>query len=172
MRKVLQDCSLRINFLLFLFIIAAALHWPWEMLQMPAYREMAHRSWSETAWRCSLASLGDGLITIFVYGLTVMMLRSLYGETIMRLKGFISLAILGAMAAIAIERLALSAGRWSYSTAMPIVPIFDVGFLPLLQLVILIPLAVKIAFLSFHRCLMRGATAPDQKNSQSHQHCD
>jgi hypothetical protein len=147
MEMGLQESPLKINFLLWLFIIAAAINWPWEMLQMPAYQEMAYRSWSETAWRCFQASLGDGLITVFVYSLTVLVLRAPHKEkSAMRMKSFISLAILGAMVAVVMERLALSAGRWSYSTVMPIVPILEVGLLPLLQLVILIPLAVKLTF--------------------------
>ncbi len=144
-----QKSPLRINFILLLFIIAVLLNWPWEMLQMLAYREMAHRSWSETAWMCFRAGLGDGLITVFVYSSTVLVCYVFSKEkSIMRMKNFATLAILGGIVAVAIERLALSAGRWSYSSAMPIVPIFEVGLMPLLQLIILIPLAVKLTFLA------------------------
>jgi uncharacterized membrane protein len=149
METGLQESPLRIKFLFWLFIIAAAINWPWEMLQMPGYQEMAYGSWSETAWMCFRASLGDGLITVIVYSLTVLVRRALYKEnSMMRMQTFASLAILGAIVAVVIEKLALSVGRWSYSNVMPVMPILEVGLLPLLQLIILIPLAVKLTFVA------------------------
>src|SRR5713226_9123430 len=51
-----------------LFVAAFGLNWLWEMAQMPAYAEMAGRSWRETLPRCTVATLGDVVITFAVYG--------------------------------------------------------------------------------------------------------
>lgn len=51
-----------------LAVVAFALNWLWEMVQMSAYTEMAWRSWRETMLRCTLATLGDAAITFTVYG--------------------------------------------------------------------------------------------------------
>ena len=42
-----------------LVLAAFGLNWLWEMVQMPAYVQMAGRSWTEATLPCALASLGD-----------------------------------------------------------------------------------------------------------------
>ena len=42
-----------------LVLSAFALNWLWDMLQMPAFEEMAGRSWGETALPCARAAVGD-----------------------------------------------------------------------------------------------------------------
>ena len=44
-----------------------------------------------------------------------------------------------------IEKWALSSGRWAYDTAMPIVPIIDIGLTPAIQLALLGFTSFKIA---------------------------
>ena len=58
---------------------------------------------------------------------------------------FAAAAFLGAVCAVVFERLALAAGRWSYTDRMPIVPVLGVGLWPLLQLTLLVPVAWAIA---------------------------
>ncbi|MDZ4779724.1 MAG: hypothetical protein SGJ19_05690 [Planctomycetia bacterium] len=47
-----------------LAVVAIALNWLWEMLQMPAYVEMVGPDWGNTAWRCTGATLGDVATTL------------------------------------------------------------------------------------------------------------
>jgi hypothetical protein len=49
--------------------------------------------------------------------------------------------LLALATAVAIERLALAAGRWSYSSRMVVVPGLGVGLWPLLQMAMLPPLS-------------------------------
>ena len=49
-----------------------ALNWLWEMAQMFAYKEMAPQPWQQTVLTCTLATFGDVLATLFVYGLILL----------------------------------------------------------------------------------------------------
>lgn len=48
-----------------------------------------------------------------------------------------TVAAIGAVSAVAVERVALADGRWTYNALMPIVPIVDVGLWPVAQMTIL-----------------------------------
>lgn len=50
---------------------------------------------------------------------------------------FCTLAFVGAASAIGVERWALITNRWTYTTAMPIVPLLGVGLWPTLQMTII-----------------------------------
>lgn len=58
-----------------------------------------------------------------------MIFRKIISITIVLLIGF--------FAATTIELRALADGRWAYTTAMPLVPVINVGFTPFLQLALL-----------------------------------
>ena len=45
-------------------VAAFGMNWAWEMAQMSAYAEMAGRPWRETLWTCTVASLGDVVLTV------------------------------------------------------------------------------------------------------------
>lgn len=102
-----------------LALVAFVLNWVWEMLQIPASRETAGRSWAETLGPCTLAALGDVGLTFAVFGL-------------------------GALAA-AVEARSTASGWWSYMDRMPVVPVLGVGLWPLLQLALLIPASIRVA---------------------------
>lgn len=128
-----------------LFGISFALNWFWEMLQMTAYVEMAGRSWREVAPGCTVATLGDAAITLAICAVGSLAA----GRPRWGMEGgwnvYATAAILGAVAAVAIEWEALGAGRWSYTAEMPLVPGLDVGLWPFLQLTLLVPAALAIA---------------------------
>ncbi len=56
-----------------------------------------------------------------------------------------AVAALGAVSAVAVERVALADGRWTYNALMPIVPIVDVGLWPVAQMTILPLITVWLA---------------------------
>jgi hypothetical protein len=116
-------------------MISLPFHWLWEMTQMPAYREMQGATWSATAVRCLEASLGDVAVTASIVWVTMVVAREpgLGRAALMQL--------LALATAVAIERLALAAGRWSYSSRMVVVPGLGVGLWPLLQMAMLPPLS-------------------------------
>lgn len=121
------------------------LNWFWEMLQMPAYVEMAGRSWSETAWRCTQATFGDVAITMIAYGIGALAAGQLAWGRGRSWNVYGTGAVLGALFATSIEHIALAHGRWTYNENMPIVPFLAVGLWPLLQLTLLVPLSLAAA---------------------------
>jgi hypothetical protein len=132
-------------FIVTLVVAAFGLNWLWEMVQMPAYAEMAGRSWRETAPRCTVATLGDVAVTLAIYAVGALAA----GRLRWGMKGawnvYVTGAILGGASAVAIEWRVLGSGRWSYSERMPIVPGTGIGLWPLLQLTLLVPLTFWIA---------------------------
>ena len=135
----------RWQFFAALILVAFGLNWPWEMVQMPAYVEMAGRSWSETALPCALASLGDVAVTFAVYGLGALAAGRWLWCVQPRWNAYASGAVLGGLAATALDCRFLASGRWSYNERMPVVPILGVGPWPLLQLTLLVPDSWAIA---------------------------
>ncbi|MEX2121531.1 MAG: hypothetical protein WD847_18220 [Pirellulales bacterium] len=125
--------------------VAFVLNWAWEMAQMPGYAEMAGRPWSETLWRCTMAAGGDVAVTLGVYGVGAMAAGCMRWGQRGSWNAYAAAAVMGAVAAAAIEWQALGAGKWSYNDRMPIVPLLDVGLWPLLQLSMLIPMAMLMA---------------------------
>lgn len=134
-----------LRFLTVLFAVAFALNWPWEMLQMPAYAEMAGRTWRATALRCTVATLGDAAVTLGIWGVGSLAAGRLRGGWGGRWNVLATGALSGALMAAAIEWTALGSGRWSYTERMPIVPVLGVGLWPLLQLTLLVPAAIWLA---------------------------
>lgn len=135
------------HFFAALFIGGLALNWLWEMVQMPAYAEMAGHSWLEAAFPCLVASLGDVAITFLIYGIGALAAGRLRWGMEGGWNVYLAAALLGAGCAVAIEWKALSAGQWSYTDQMPIVPLLEVGLWPVLQLTLLVPAAIGIAAL-------------------------
>lgn len=133
------------SFLVALLLVAFALNWLWEMMQMPTYREMAGRPWRETLKICTVATLGDVLITFAVFGVGALAAGQLRWATTGRWNVYATVALLGGACAAVIEWRALISGRWSYTERMPIVPILEVGLWPFLQLVLLIPATFLVA---------------------------
>jgi hypothetical protein len=126
-------------------LTAFGLNWLWEMLQMAGYAEMAGRAWRATLPSCMLASLGDVLITVAVYGVGALASGQVRWGTTRKWNIYAAAALLGTGCATAIEWHALATGRWSYSRHMPIVPLLAVGLWPLLQLTLLVPVSLWFA---------------------------
>lgn len=132
-------------FLVALFVAAFALNWFWEMLQMPAYAEISERPLSEAALICTLAGVGDAVVTLGAYGLGALVARRRRWGMAGGWRAYTLMALFGAVCAVLIEWAALAAGRWSYSTQMLTVPLVKVGLLPFVQLALLTPAALWIA---------------------------
>jgi hypothetical protein len=90
-------------------------------------------------------ALGDMAITFAVYGLGALAARQVGWGMTGRWNVYAAAALLGGACAVAVEWRALAVGRWSYASAMPIVPLLDVGLWPVLQLTLLTPLALWLA---------------------------
>jgi hypothetical protein len=134
-----------LSFVAAVFILALGLNFLWEMSQMSAYAEMAGRPWRETVLACAAASVGDGALTLVIYGVGALVKGN--WRWVMRggWKNYLTAALLAAGCAAVIELAALATGRWSYLSRMPVLPLLGIGLLPFLQLTLLVPLALRIA---------------------------
>ena len=128
-----------------LVLSAFALNWVWEMAQMPAYRETAGRPWVETVPTCTLAALGDVAAVLAIYGVGALAPGDVRWGLSGRWNVYATVALLGGTCAVAFEWRALATGRWSYTDAMPVIPLLGVGLWPVLQLTVLTPATFGIA---------------------------
>ena len=145
--------NLRQKIRFFAAIAAAAfvLNWIWEMIQMRAYAGMPARPWNEAAAICTIATLGDVVITLTIYFLGALAARRLFWASANSWNVYVFLAVVGFVSAACIERQALAVHAWGYNQKMPVVPYLQVGLWPLLQLTTLVPGAVWIVVQCFPR---------------------
>lgn len=91
------------------------------------------------------ATFGDVAILLFIY----LIISLVFGDWkwIKREKAisYVIVFLIGFILAIIIEKYALLTGRWAYNESMPIIPYFNVGLTPVLQLAIIAPFSVFLA---------------------------
>ena len=111
--------------------VAFLLNWIWEATHAAAYVE----STGPFLYRlrhCLPMAGTDALWTLALWFLVTGAMQR--ADPAWRLT---TVAVLGAVSAVAVERVALADGRWTYNALMPIVPIVDVGLWPVAQMTIL-----------------------------------
>lgn len=111
---------------------------------MPAYAEMAGKSWRQTVGLCTWATAGDVVMALGIYGLISFLLRNAGWGIKPRINAriYMVVALLGITFAVLVEKLALGENHWSYTDQMPLVPGLDIGLWPFIQLAVLTPLAL------------------------------
>lgn len=117
----------------------------WEISQMPLYQDHT-QGLADFIFVHLKASLGDILIFFLIYVSAALILKSKKWFLNESISKYFMASLIGFALATAIEKYALSTGRWAYNDLMPIIPFFKVGLLPILQMVIL-P-AVTLFFLN------------------------
>ncbi len=125
---------------LFAVLLAAyALHFTWEMGQGPLFATMDRLPfWEATAW-CGRAAGWDVVISSAAYCAAALVGRRLQWFEQPAWWPFAIYFAVGLTVTIAIERWAISIGRWQYREAMP--TIAGIGLSPLLQWIV-IPAAI------------------------------
>jgi len=123
----------------YLLLVALVLHLVWENAQAPLFAGFS--SFGQHFFVCFLGTIGDIVFTITVY-LGISLLKNDFGW-IVRLgaKDVLVLAVIGFFFALGIEWRALLFERWSYADNMPLIPYFQVGLMPVLQMTLLLPLS-------------------------------
>ena len=122
-----------------LFAVAFGLNWIWENGQMFAYRAEANGSPLTSFLFCTLAAVGDAVVTTGIYGFLKLLIEP--GGA----KFYLSAAASGAACAVGFEWLAFRFDLWSYGERMIVLPILGVGLLPFVQLALLVPAAIWLA---------------------------
>jgi len=124
--------------------IAVVINYPWELAQSGLFTPESNAG---NVWlHCFVASLGDGVMVMLLYGLV--RLASGRGDWFInpRLQDYVMLTVAGVLMAIAVEWIAVHMlQRWSYAQAMPVIPGAEVGLVPVLQMMLLPPLIFRIA---------------------------
>ena len=124
--------------------VAFALHYAWENAQCSAF--YVHVSENPMQLDMVLATLGDVVMTWIAFAAAALVTGSWhwpFGRWDRRVWG----ALVGAafVMSVAVERFAVTSGRWSYTAINPLIPGTGVSILPVAQLVVLFPLTFWLA---------------------------
>ena len=130
------------NILIFAFL----LNYPWEFLQAPFFEGMAVATHWDAVKVCTRATFGDAVIMLIAYWSVAVAASDrwwLRAPSRVQMLGFIAA---GVIITVAIEHFATqsmdpSCG-WRYAETMPIVPVVGIGLTPLLQWLLIPPLAI------------------------------
>lgn len=126
-----------------LFVVATLVNYPWEIGQAFLYIGMDYSvsMW----WHCFVASLGDGMLVWIIYGVGRVMLRRSDWFKVPGPQRYVVMLTSGLIIGIAVEWLATHVfDRWSYTDQMPLIPVFDIGWVPVLQMLLLPPLVFRL----------------------------
>lgn len=135
----------KVKFYLLLFLIGFGINLIWEINQMSYFDGKPGDTYAEGIFYCSLASVIDGLTVISIYFIVAKILKSY------TIYFYLLTAFLGALCAVIFENVAFSLKLWSYKESMLIVPFVDVGILPFVQLILLVPLSIFLTNLIYQR---------------------
>lgn len=129
----------KLKYYLILFLVGFSINLIWEISQMQFFAGKPGDTFLEGIYYCSLASVIDGITVISIYFIASRILNSV------NLYFYLLTALLGALSAVIFERIAFYFNLWSYKESMPIVPFIEVGILPFIQLILLVPLSIFLA---------------------------
>jgi len=94
---------------------------------------------------CFVPSLGDGLMNLVIYWVGWFRFRDWQWVLHPGVRGYLFMMSIGLLLAVTVEWNALYVtGSWGYSERMFVVPVLGVGILPVLQMVVLPPVAVLL----------------------------
>ena len=124
-----------------LVFVSFALHLAWEFSHYRLYTGYENLSTLPIyVW----ATIGDVLYTLVAFTLASLFKRGLGWVREAAIPDYVGLAALGFFIALYVEYKAVAFQRWVYLPEMPIIPMFDVGLSPVMQMVILLPLTVFV----------------------------
>ena len=128
-----------------LVLVAGALHYVWESSHVGLYTgyDALGGNLPITLW----ATIGDILYTLAAFALASLFKHGIEWIRDLRSHDLLGLACLGFFISLYVEYKALALSRWTYLPEMPILPGFEVGLSPVLQMMILLPLTVAIVAL-------------------------
>ena len=127
-----------------LVAVVLPLYFVWEMLQAPAFTGMP-KGWLAASGVCALAAAGDGVIVLAIFAVLALAFRDVRWFVPPRPGRIAVLILLGVSIQVAVEWVMVyRLGRWGYQPSQPLVPLLDVGILPFLQPIVLLPLTFCI----------------------------
>jgi hypothetical protein len=126
-----------------LFVVSVGLNYPWEVGQAFLYVGMTYSL--AMLGHCFVAALGDGVLIWIIYLLGWMIFRTADWFTRPGWQRYMVMLSVGLVIGLAVEWLALHLlARWSYTDRMPMIPWLGIGWVPVLQMVLMPPLIFAI----------------------------
>lgn len=128
-----------------LAVFALLLNFPWEVLQAPLFDGMAAAPHSAVIGACLQATLGDAVIMMLAHAVIVAATRRRRWMLVAARHEVAGFVAVGVGITAVIEWLATRGHwtqTWAYSTAMPVIPGIEIGVSPLLQWVVVPPVAL------------------------------
>lgn len=125
-----------------LVILALPLELLWELAQFPLYDVWHRNDWTYILYGLAHCTLGDLLILLVIYELIALLdrNRAWYAMRGIWVKGLL-FTLLGSGYTVYSEITNVRIkGTWGYTELMPIVPIVDIGGMPLLQWLLIPPI--------------------------------
>ncbi len=138
-------------------LFAFLLNLPWEFMQVPFFQGMPTAPHWEGVQSCARAALGDVVIMLMAYWAVAATARDRHWLQHAGKAQVAAFVTIGLVITVLIERLALAGwwmDGWSYSPRMYLIPVMGVGLAPVLQWLLLPPLALWLA-----RRQLKGGTA-------------
>lgn len=121
--------------ILVISVMAFVLNFIWELVQGPLYQtfgyDLKHISF------CALASVADMFMVLILFFGFSLYYRNVYWIQGLDAKNTFSLILIGGIGAIVAEAWHTGREDWSYADTMPLLPMVDVGFSPVLQFMVL-----------------------------------
>lgn len=130
----------RTKLLVSIFAVGFILNLIWENAQAPLYK--GYGGFQTHFSICFWASLLDAAIILLLTFLISFWRKSFDWIINMNWEETVVLMSFGGILAVIFEVLALEFDVWSYSSTMPLLPFFNIGLTPLLQMIILPSLTI------------------------------
>lgn len=138
-----------------IFVVAALFNYPWELTQSSLYT--CRGSVSTMLWRYFMASLGDGVLVLFIFAAGWAVLRRQDWFVQPGVHGYLLMAVMGLVIGVSIEWVAVYVvERWAYTPQMPHVPGLGIGIVPITQMLVLPPLIFRVVAAWYSRTLTRN----------------
>jgi len=136
-----------------IFVVAVVLNFGWEVGQAFLYIGMNYDL--AMIAHCMWASFGDGLILWVIYLIGLCFFRNLHWFVHPSASQYVVMLIAGLTISILVEWIGVDVlKRWAYTDRMPIIPILNIGLLPVLQMTLLPPIIFALVA-ALNACIKR-----------------
>lgn len=124
-----------------LLMLALPIELLWEIAQFPLYDVWHQNDWAYILYGLAHCTLGDLLILLIVYEVLALLNRDRRWYTSGPMVNGLLFTLLGAGYTVFSEFMNVRVkGTWGYTELMPIVPVLNVGGMPLLQWLLIPPI--------------------------------
>jgi hypothetical protein len=132
--------------LILVFIVVVLLNYLWELAQASLYVGLEDYN-AGVLWHCFVASLGDGIMVLLIVAAGWFTLRQSDWFLGPGVRGYLVIITAGLVVAALVEWVAVHIlKRWEYTENMSKLPGFDIGLVPIAQMLVLPPLIFRIAY--------------------------